>query len=197
MRRKGMRGRLFLTGKSLSERWYTSFFLSANLDWFLWLRSLARGEHGNLFGLSSPTATQPHPNEIRTILKPCQVHFPKGAQCRRTRPIRRAGVQPSSSQGGVEGYGDCFGRKKEGPKELHGVERHGALPVAVSGVLPSEADFPIVKGDQRLVGNGCAVDIAGQVLEDLVSPSKDCSFPWKESLPRMRFSTACPFLVGR
>ena len=89
---------------------------------------------------------------------------------------------------------EAFGQhvKKETAKKLHGIESTGALPVTMFIILPPEADGSMLKRDKALIGNGHAVGVACQVLEDLLGPSKrwlgvddPVSFPKQaeESLP--------------
>ncbi|BCH19693.1 hypothetical protein MesoLjLa_65440 (plasmid) [Mesorhizobium sp. L-2-11] len=44
---------------------------------------------------------------------------------------------------------------------------HDLLPIAVPIVLPVEGDFVVLDGDEAIVGNGDAVGIAADVIEDL------------------------------
>src|SRR5262249_56551198 len=51
--------------------------------------------------------------------------------------------------------------------ELSAVERHRFLPVAVTIVLPAEADLAVVDRQQSIVGDGDAVRVAADVLQHL------------------------------
>jgi hypothetical protein len=62
--------------------------------------------------------------------------------------------------------------EEESPKELHCIEGHRALLVAISVVLPREADFAFLEGNEALVGDSDPVGIAGEVLEDLSRTSE-------------------------
>lgn len=57
--------------------------------------------------------------------------------------------------------------KKESPEELVGVEAHDAPLIAFGVVLPGEGDVVVVDGDDATVGDGDAVGVSGEVLEDL------------------------------
>ncbi len=54
------------------------------------------------------------------------------------------------------------------PQEFHGLERQGAQAVAVLVVLVAEGHLAVLQGDEPVVGDGDAMGIAGQVLEDVL-----------------------------
>ena len=60
------------------------------------------------------------------------------------------------------------------PDELIGAERHGArfLLVLVAIVLPLESDAAIGGRQKALIGNGHAVGVSAEVLEDLLRPAE-------------------------
>jgi hypothetical protein len=53
-------------------------------------------------------------------------------------------------------------------EELHRVECHQADRVALLVVLPAKGDFALFQRDQSLVGDGHAMRIAGEVLQDML-----------------------------
>jgi hypothetical protein len=56
--------------------------------------------------------------------------------------------------------------EKESSKKLYGVESHGAVAMASSVVLVSEAHLAVAGGDEPLVGDRDSMGVAGEVLED-------------------------------
>ena len=54
------------------------------------------------------------------------------------------------------------------PQEFHGVERQGAQAVAALIIFVAEGHLAVLQGDEPVVGDGDAVGIAGQVLEDML-----------------------------
>ena len=62
--------------------------------------------------------------------------------------------------------------EQEPADELIGGERHGGDTISVSLVLPAEANFVIVDGDQTVVGDGDPMGVAPDVLEDLLWAAK-------------------------
>src|SRR5260370_19229641 len=57
--------------------------------------------------------------------------------------------------------------EEEASKELVGGNGHGLLLAAVSIVSPAEADAIVLEGHETMVGDGDAVGIAGQVVENM------------------------------
>jgi hypothetical protein len=53
------------------------------------------------------------------------------------------------------------------PQELHGVKRQGAQAVAALVSLVAEGHLAMLQGHEPVVGDGDAVGIAGQVLQDV------------------------------
>ena len=58
---------------------------------------------------------------------------------------------------------------QEAANELSGFERHDLALVAGPVVLPAEADAPITAVDETTVGDGHAMGITAQIIEDLLS----------------------------
>ena len=58
--------------------------------------------------------------------------------------------------------------EQEAANELLGVQRHHLHAVAVGVVLPAEAHAPVVEAEEPVVGEGHAVGVAAEVLEDLL-----------------------------
>src|SRR5271165_5099026 len=56
---------------------------------------------------------------------------------------------------------------QEAADELPGLEGHGLLAVVIPVILPAEADLAVVHGDQAVVGDGDAVGIPPDIVEDL------------------------------
>ena len=56
--------------------------------------------------------------------------------------------------------------------ELIGIQRSCLLAVAVPVILPAEADLAVVHGHQAVVGDGDAVGIPADVVEDLCRPGE-------------------------
>src|SRR5271167_666905 len=57
--------------------------------------------------------------------------------------------------------------EQEAADELDRIEGHDAAAVVVSGVSPAKARLSVVKAGQPSVGDGDAVGVAGQVLQDV------------------------------
>ena len=58
--------------------------------------------------------------------------------------------------------------EQEPPDELLGIECHHLAGVAVGAVLPAEADEPAIEGENAFVGDGYAMCVAREVVEDLL-----------------------------
>jgi len=58
--------------------------------------------------------------------------------------------------------------EQEAADEFLGREGHCSPGSAVAIVLPAEANLAIVDGEQAVVGNGDAMRVASQVVEDLL-----------------------------
>ena len=54
------------------------------------------------------------------------------------------------------------------PQELDGIERQGAQAVAALVVLVAEGHLAVLQGHEPVVGDGHAMGIAGEVLEDML-----------------------------
>ena len=63
---------------------------------------------------------------------------------------------------------------QEAAEELLAIEGHRLLAIAITVVLPAEADLAVVHGDQPVVGYGDAVRVAADIVEDL---------PWSGERP--------------
>ncbi len=57
--------------------------------------------------------------------------------------------------------------KQEAAQELMGGNGHGLLLAAVGIVPPAEEDAIVFEGHEPMVGDGDAVGVAGQVVEDV------------------------------
>jgi hypothetical protein len=62
--------------------------------------------------------------------------------------------------------------EEESPEEFHGIEGHGALLVALSVVLPGEADVAVLEGEEALVGDRDPVGVTGEIFENLMRTPK-------------------------
>ena len=62
--------------------------------------------------------------------------------------------------------------KQEAADELVGREFHGFVPVVVAIVPPAEPNFAVLEVKQAVVGDGDAVRILRNVLENLFRPGK-------------------------
>ena len=58
--------------------------------------------------------------------------------------------------------------QQEAAQEFHGVEGHRAEPVSALIVFPPEGHLAILQGYEPLVGDGDAVGITGEVLQDVL-----------------------------
>ena len=56
----------------------------------------------------------------------------------------------------------------QAPQEFHGLERQGAQAVAALVILVAEGHLAVLQGHEPVVGDGHAMGIAGQVLEDVL-----------------------------
>jgi hypothetical protein len=61
---------------------------------------------------------------------------------------------------------------EEAPKEHEGVEGHGLSRVVVRVVPPGEGDVLAVEGEDAVIGDGDAMGVVGQILEDVFGASE-------------------------
>ena len=61
---------------------------------------------------------------------------------------------------------------QEATDELVGLKGHRLLTIAISVILPAEADLAVVHGHQAVVGDGDTVGIPPDIIEDLFRPSE-------------------------
>ena len=57
--------------------------------------------------------------------------------------------------------------KQKAPQELVGADGHHALPVTRGVVLPSERDPAILELSQSMVGDGHAMGVASEILQNV------------------------------
>jgi hypothetical protein len=57
-------------------------------------------------------------------------------------------------------------------EKLGAGQSHGALLVVIGIILPPESDLRFANGDNPMVGDGHAMGITSQVLQDVVRPAK-------------------------
>ena len=62
--------------------------------------------------------------------------------------------------------------EEEAPEEFVGAEGHDPLLAAMGVVLPPETDLAVLEGDQPMVGNGDAMGVTGQVVQNIVRTAK-------------------------
>ena len=62
--------------------------------------------------------------------------------------------------------------KQEAPQKLLGGHSHQPLLAFVRIVLPAESDVAIGKVHDPVVGNGDAMGVAGQVMENMFGPAE-------------------------
>ena len=62
--------------------------------------------------------------------------------------------------------------EQEAADELDRVEGHDAAAVVMSGISPAKAHLSVVKAEQPSVGDGHAVGVAGQVLQEMFRSSE-------------------------
>jgi hypothetical protein len=74
----------------------------------------------------------------------------------------------------VSDFGEAWGEnvEKEAADEFICFESHGSDAVVFFTVFPLECDFAILKCHQAMIGNGDAVSVAADVVEDLSGPSE-------------------------
>src|SRR5271167_3762891 len=87
--------------------------------------------------------------------------FPAPRKLARTMAIAEEAVVPDAVKP-VRQYMD-----QEAADELPGLEGHGLLTVVIPVILPAEADLAVLHGDQAVVGDGDAVGIPPDIVEDL------------------------------
>ena len=51
-------------------------------------------------------------------------------------------------------------------------KRHEFLFVVLSGITPTKGDLAIGKGDQAMVGDGHAMGVAAEILQDIVGATE-------------------------
>src|SRR5216684_76555 len=61
----------------------------------------------------------------------------------------------------------AVGEQSEAADELDRVEGHDAAAVVMSGISPAKAHLSVIEAEQPSVGDGDAVGVAGQVLQDM------------------------------
>ena len=57
--------------------------------------------------------------------------------------------------------------KKKSPQKLVGTNSHRAMAAACSVIFPSERDLTIFEVKQPMVGDGNAMGVAGEILQDV------------------------------
>jgi hypothetical protein len=57
--------------------------------------------------------------------------------------------------------------EQEATQELRNGDRQGSLLVAMDGVAPAKGDLVLVERDQAVVGNGDAMGVAAEILQDM------------------------------
>ena len=62
--------------------------------------------------------------------------------------------------------------KQESVKELDGRKSHRARGIITFPILPPERDLAVVETDEPMVGDGDAVGVARQIVEDMFRPAK-------------------------
>jgi hypothetical protein len=62
--------------------------------------------------------------------------------------------------------------KQEASQELVSSERHELLLAAMSVVLPAKGDAIFVESDETMVGDGNAVSVTSQIVEDVFWPTE-------------------------
>jgi len=62
--------------------------------------------------------------------------------------------------------------EQKATQELVDGEGHEALPVAVGGVSPAEGDLVAGQGNEARVGDGGAMGVGAQVVEDILGPAE-------------------------
>lgn len=69
----------------------------------------------------------------------------------------------------IADLGESLGKHvdEEAPDEFVGVESHGSGAVVLFAILPVKGHLAVLKRQQAVVGNGDAVGIAAEVVEDL------------------------------
>jgi len=60
------------------------------------------------------------------------------------------------------------GRATASAAGFHGIEREGAQAVAALVILRAEGHLAVLQGDEAVVGDGHAMSITGQVLQDML-----------------------------
>ena len=58
--------------------------------------------------------------------------------------------------------------EQEAAQELLDRERHQALLIAVGGVSPAKGDLVVGQGDEAMVGDGDAMRVASEVVENML-----------------------------
>ena len=62
--------------------------------------------------------------------------------------------------------------EQEAAKKLFATESHGAFFAVIGIVLPTETNFGLGDGDNPMVGDGDAMRITSQILQDVIWPAK-------------------------
>ena len=85
--------------------------------------------------------------------------------------------------------------KQKAPQELVGANGHHALPVTRSVILPSKRDPSILELGQSMVGDGNAMCVASEILQDVCGATErplgidDPALP--EKLPQKALERPC------
>jgi len=58
--------------------------------------------------------------------------------------------------------------QEEAIEELEGWQTHGLALIGVGAIAPGEANAAVLEGEQALVGDGDALHVAAEVVEDLL-----------------------------
>ena len=101
--------------------------------------------------------------------------------------------------------------EQETTQELCNRERQGSFPVAIGGIAPAKGDLVLVEKDQAVVGNGDAMGVAAEVLQNMFWTSEGwlaVDHPWiSEQWPEecgkglggsqgLQFSMECQLVAG-
>ena len=62
--------------------------------------------------------------------------------------------------------------EQEATQELRNRDRQGSFLVAMGGVAPAKGDLVLVERDQAVVGNGDAMGVAAEVLQNMFGTSE-------------------------
>ena len=62
--------------------------------------------------------------------------------------------------------------EQEAADELRGLKSHRAAAVVVPGVAPAKAHLLVLEADEPSVGNGDAMGVAGQILQNMLGAAE-------------------------